>query len=73
MGLFLPVLLLGLTQPAELPVTAQPQAVSQADANAGSSSIPARQFTLRDRKFRQLENFDHIQVTGDTDGNSPSA
>ena len=71
MGLFLPVLLLGLAQPADLPATAnQPQAVSQADANAGSSSIPARQFTLGDPKFRRLENFDHIQVTGDPDGHS---
>ena len=70
MGLFLPVLLLGLAQPADLPVAAtQSQAVSQADANAGSSLIPARQFTLGD-KFRRLENFDHIQVTGDPDGHS---
>lgn len=68
MGLFLPVLLLGLAQPADLPATVnQPQTVSQADANSGSSSIPARQFTFTDPKFRQLEQMDRIQITPDPD------
>lgn len=71
MGLFLPVLLLGFAQPADLPVApSQPQTVSQAVANAGSSSIPPRQFTLGEAKVRRLENFDHIQITGDPDGHS---
>jgi len=68
MGLFLPVLLLGLAQPADLPPAAnQPQAVSQADANAGASSIPARQFAFTDPKFRQLQRMDSIQITPDPD------
>ncbi len=66
MGLFLPVLLLGLTQPADLPSMAnQPQAISQSDVNAGSSSIPARQFTSTDPNFRQLRRMDPIQITPD--------
>ena len=80
MGLFLPVLLLGLAQPADLPVaTDQPSTVSQTDANSGASSTPTRPFTLGtsprrvtlgDAKFRQFENFDHIEATGDPDGQS---
>lgn len=68
MGLFLPVLLLGLAQPADLPSSVnQPQTVSQADANAGSSSIPARQFAFTDPNFRQLQRMDPIQITPDLD------
>lgn len=68
MGLFLPVLLLGLAQPADLPVmTNQPQAISQSDANAGSSSIPARQFAFTDPNFRELRGTDRIQITPDPD------
>ena len=68
MGLFLPVLLLGLAQPADLPITAnQPQAISQSDASAASSSIPARQFAFTDPSFRQFVRTDPIQITPDPD------
>lgn len=68
MGLFLPILLLGLAQPADLPVVAnQSQTVSQADVNSGSSSIPARQFTFTDPEFRRLQRMDPIQITPDPD------
>ena len=80
MGLFLPVLLLGLAQPTDLPVANnQPTTISQTDANSGSSSIAARHFTLAtsprhftlgDARFRPVENFDHIQMTGDPEGHS---
>jgi hypothetical protein len=68
MGLFLPVLLLGLAQPADLPVTAnQNQAIPQSDSNAGSPSIPARQFAFTDPNFRELRGTDRIQITPDPD------
>ena len=68
MGLFLPVLLLGLAQPADLPTAVnQSQTVSQTDAHAGSSSIPARQFAFTDPNFRQLGRMDPIQITPDPD------
>lgn len=68
MGLFLPVLLLGLAQPSDLPVTThQPQAISESNASAGSSSIPARQFAFTDPSFRQLRRMDPIQITSDPD------
>ncbi len=68
MGLFLPVLLLGFAQPANLALAvSQPQIVSQTDANSGSSSIPPHQFTLGDSRFRQLQRVDRIQVTPDPD------
>ena len=68
MGLFLPVLLLGLAQPVDFSVPAnQPQAVSRADANAGSSSIPARQFAFTDPNYRELRGADRIQITPDPD------
>ena len=72
MGLFLPVLLLGLAQPADLPPAVnQPQTVSQADANAGSSSTPARQFAFTNPKFRQLQRMDPIQITPNPDAHPP--
>ncbi|GEM_PF-3244593 len=68
MGLFLPVLLLGLTQPADLhSMASQPQAISQSDASAGSSSIPARQFAFTDPTVRQYIRVDPIQITPDPD------
>lgn len=68
MSLLLPVLLLGLAQPADLPVAAnQTETVSQADRNSGSTSISPRQFTLGDSRFRQLQRLDPIQVTPDPD------
>ena len=71
MGLFLPVLLLGLAQPAsDLPVANSPQQiVSSADASTGSTSA-SRKFSFDGAKLRQDQPFDHIQVTGDPDGRS---